>query len=520
MPKANPAAQVDNTATVPGGFALNAPPAKAGKVPTLPVTAAVAPVSVTIAPARGKKEDPDRTQELPAPNSVRILHLLATIEAHDGFKEAVTAFATELAQMVDCERVSVGLLGRRHVRVEALSHSTEFRANQALLRDIGAAMEEAIWQGATLIFPLPEGAQPRVDRAHANLAQRHGSLGICTVLLLKSGRPVGAVMLERNSTSPYARSDVTFVENIGALLGPLLQVRREVGLSWPAKLWVAIKQALSPLFGPGHRFAKVATATAALVIAAAALIPGDFRVSAPARLEGAVQRVMVAPADGYLKQAHVRPGDRVKAGQLLAELADEDLKLEQRKAQSEVAQLEGSYGEALAKQDRAQVAVMTAKLTEARAQLSLVEQQLERVRLVAPFDGVVLSGDLSQSLGAPVKKGEVLMKVAPEHDFRVILEVDERDVGYVKLGQPGSLALAALPGEALPLEIKQITPVATTADGRNYFEMEATLKAKLPQLRPGLEGVAKVEAGQRSWLWIITHRLYDWLRLTVWSWLG
>jgi multidrug efflux pump subunit AcrA (membrane-fusion protein) len=519
MPQANTASQADD-ATVPGGFNARTAQANAGRIPTLPVSTAVPPVSVTTAPARGKKEDPDKTQELPAPNSVRILHLLATIEAHDGFKEAATAFATELAQMVDCDRVSVGLLGRRHVKVEALSHSTEFRANQALLREIGAAMEEAIWQGATLIFPLPEGAQPRVDRAHASLAQRHGSLGICTVLLLKSGKPIGAIMLERNSTSPYGRSDVTFIENIGALLGPLLQVRREAGLPWPGKLWVALKQAFAPLFGPGHRFAKIAAASVVLLIAAAALIPAQYRVSAPARLEGAVQRVMVASADGYLKQAHVRPGDRVTAGQLLAELADEDLKLEQRKAQSEVAQLEGSYGEALAKQDRTQVAVLIAKLAQARAQLSLVEQQLERVRLVAPFDGVVISGDLTQSLGAPVKRGEVLMKVAPEHDFRVIIEVDERDIGHVKLGQPGYLALAALPGESLPFDVKQITPVATTGDGRNYFEMEANLKSNSPQLRPGLEGVAKVEAGQRSWLWIITHRLYDWVRLTLWSWLG
>ena len=85
---------------------------------------------------------------------------------------------------------------------------------------------------------------------------------------------------------------------------------------------------------------------------------------------------MVAPADGYLKQAHVRPGDRVKAGQLLAELADEDLKLEERKAQSEVSQLENSYGTALVKQDRAEVAILGAKLEEARAQLALVDQQL------------------------------------------------------------------------------------------------------------------------------------------------
>jgi hypothetical protein len=33
-------------------------------------------------------------------------------------------------------------------------------------------------------------------------------------------------------------------------------------------------------------------------------------------------------------------------------------------------------------------------------------------------------------------------------------------------------------------------------------------------------GVAKIEAGSRSLLWILTHRVYGWLRLTLWSWIG
>jgi hypothetical protein len=139
---------------------------------------------------------------------------------------------------------------------------------------------------------------------------------------------------------------------------------------------------------------------------------------------------------------------------------------------------------------------------------------------VAPFDGVVITGDLTQSLGAPVKKGEALMTVAPEHDFRVMLEVDERDIADVQLGKTGSLALSALPGDTFALEVNRITPVATTAQGRNYFEVEAKLKAKTEQLRPGLLGVGKVEAGSRSLLWIWTHRVSGWLRMTVWSWVG
>jgi hypothetical protein len=63
--------------------------------------------------------------------------------------------------------------------------------------------------------------------------------------------------------------------------------------------------------------------------------------------------------------------------------------------------------------------------------------------------------------------------------------------------------------------------VASTGEGRNYFEVEARLKSDAaPDLRPGLLGVAKIEAGSRALLWIWTHRVYDWMRLTVWSWVG
>jgi multidrug efflux pump subunit AcrA (membrane-fusion protein) len=145
-----------------------------------------------------------------------------------------------------------------------------------------------------------------------------------------------------------------------------------------------------------------------------------------------------------------------------------------------------------------------------------VEIQLQRVKLVAPFDGVVITGDLTQTLGAPVKKGDSLMTLAPEHDFRVIVEVDERDIGDVHDGQPGNLALTAFPVTRARSRWSH-TPVAT-ADRAHHSRGQAWVKDE--DLRPGLMGVAKIEAGSRSLLWILTHRVYGWLRLMVWSWIG
>ena len=85
-------------------------------------------------------------------------------------------------------------------------------------------------------------------------------------------------------------------------------------------------------------------------------------------------------------------------------------------------------------------------------------------------------------------------------------------------GQTGDLVLAALPGQSQALAIKRVTSVAVAEEGRNFFRVEAELAEKTAPLRPGMEGVARVQTDRESLLWVWTHRLVDWVRLTAWEW--
>jgi multidrug efflux pump subunit AcrA (membrane-fusion protein) len=161
--------------------------------------------------------------------------------------------------------------------------------------------------------------------------------------------------------------------------------------------------------------------------------------------------------------------------------------------------------------------VSQSRAAEAQALLTLAEMQLDRSRLVAPFDGVVIKGDLGENLGAPVQKGEVLLVLSPSDSYRLIVEVDEADIAAVRPGQRGELALAARPESPLPFTTRRIVPVATAADGRNYFEVEAAPTEVQANLRPGLSGVAKIEVGRRSLGWLLFHRAAGWLRLALWQ---
>jgi RND family efflux transporter MFP subunit len=331
------------------------------------------------------------------------------------------------------------------------------------------------------------------------------------VPLVEGTRIVGAITLERAAPA-FSLPELAQLADVARLCGPVFALKRELALPWHARLRRAARAVLAH---PARR-TKVAAAVAVAVVLVLA-VPVPWRVSAPARLEGSVQRAVVAATDGFLQQANVRPGDSVQSGQVLAELASQDLELERRRRESELRQHENAYRAAQARADRAQMVTLQAKAAEAQAMLSLVEAQLQRARIEAPFDGIVIKGDLSQNLGAPVQRGEVLMVLAPNDSFRLILEVDEADMAAIRPGQHGELALAAQPDRTLRFVTRRIVPVASAADGRNFFEVEAALEETPPRLRPGLSGVAKVETGSRSLGWLLGHRALDWLRLAWWK---
>jgi multidrug efflux pump subunit AcrA (membrane-fusion protein) len=170
--------------------------------------------------------------------------------------------------------------------------------------------------------------------------------------------------------------------------------------------------------------------------------------------------------------------------------------------------------------------IATARIAESQAQLDLVEQQLVRTQLKAPFDAQIIQGDLNERLGAPVKRGDLLLTLTPSRELRVMLEIDERDVSQLKAGTQGTLKLSALPDQNFELLVERVMPVAKPEVGRNSFLAEARITTSsgatvgMASLRPGLQGLARLDAGQRPLYWLIGHRFSDWLRLKWWAWFG
>lgn len=457
-------------------------------------------------------------QQTGSPGARASLRLLASLLQPARFDEAAVAAATELATLFSVDRVCIGWLRGRDTEVIAVSQGGNIDGNRQVFRAIGEAMDEAIAQREAIVYPPPADEPPRITQAHATLVKRQGGT-VCSVPLASQGRLVGALLIEHGGAIVLDAPRRAFCEHVGTLIGSILELKYRAELPWRERIRRLRRSAVAKVTSGGHWGAKLAFVATVAALAAALTVPVPYRIGAPAHLEGATQRALVAPADGYLQQVHVRAGDLVNAEQVLVELADEELSLEKRRWQSELEQHENALGAALARADRAQMVVHQAKAEEARAQLELATQKMTRARVAAPFAGVVIRGDLEQRLGSPVKRGDLLLTVAPQGEFRIIVRVDERDIADVREDQRGSLVLAALPEHKFPIVVQRVTPLASSDDGRNVFEVEAQLSGSVPAaLRPGLEGIAKIDAGEQSLAWIWGRRLVNWLQLALWSW--
>jgi RND family efflux transporter MFP subunit len=343
---------------------------------------------------------------------------------------------------------------------------------------------------------------------------------VCSVPLHYGATLFGVLVFETASDAPALDIEsVARYEQLAALFGPLLALRAGQDRGLAELIRDQLRAKLAMLIGPGHLVFKVVGSSALLILLLLAVLPGRYEVAADALLEGRVERIVAAPQKGFLQSVSARPGDIVKEGAPLASLDDRDLKLEQLKWQAKLEQVSQEYRRALAERDRIGIGVLGAQVAQAESQVALIEKQLGRAQLVAPFDGIIVSGDYTQALGSPVERGQPLFKLAPLDDYRVILRVDEADITDVREGQHGRLTLTATPDEALEIVIERITPVATADARANYFRVEAKLDKPPTYLRPGMQGVAKIDIGTRRILWVWTRSLVNWLSVKLWSWL-
>jgi hypothetical protein len=215
-----------------------------------------------------------------------VLELVGTAVEQERFQAAATAVVTELATRLKLERVSLGFIHGKHIKVKALSHSARFEGRQSLFRQIGAAMDEALDQESTIVYPASTKAGQDVSRAHGELARLHGARAVCTVPLSMDQEIYGAITFERPGHELLEPEIVKFCEQAAALIGPVLEVKRRDDRWLITKMLDSFSHQCGRLLGKGHLVFKVIVLALAGLVVFLSVFNGQHRVAATAALKG------------------------------------------------------------------------------------------------------------------------------------------------------------------------------------------------------------------------------------------
>lgn len=442
------------------------------------------------------------------------LEILAATNAHVRFLAVAMSLVNELASRFKATRVSLGWTEGAYVRVQAISGTDRFEKRMTIVQRLEAAMEEARDQDEEIVWPaLVESTA--ITRDHAAYAEAERVPYLVSVPVRVEGEARGVLTLER-SAEAFGEYDAlalrVIADQIARRLDELRKQDRWFGARWAA----AFRTWCAGFLGPKQTWLKVGAIAGAVLLAVATFVPFPYRVDGTFIVRAMALQHLPAPFDGYISEVAVRPGDLVKEGDLLVKLDTSDLVVQLAAAQAELQRHASEAEKAEADRQLAELRVARAQQAESQARVDLVRYRLARAEMRAPFAGVVVEGDLREKIGAPVKTGDILLKVSQLKGLYVEMRVPERDIDLIQHSQVADVAFASRPEDTFKVKVERIEPSALPDREGNFFIVRGQLDQRAEWFRPGMSGVAKIEAGHRSLLWMATHRLIDFLRLKLW----
>ena len=444
-----------------------------------------------------------------------MLELVADVVHHADFVAASLALVNGLASRFDLAFAALVRTQDGRATLSALSHVDRFdRSSEFVERVENAALEvlrhDRLVSWSDFGTPVPPSAGSGEQLAVATAMNRmtavpmHDDAGETTFVMLMSSN--------REPLSSDATDRIQFGLDI---VEPRLLDLHQRGLGTLARARDRARERLARLLGPEHLGFKTIGLAIAILLVASLIVRLPYRVDAAAELTTDSARVISAQFDGHIDKVFVSVGDEVAAGQTMATLDTRELMQQRLENLNDQTRFDAEVSKAQASNALADAQISQARADEAKARIEEIDYLVSQADCVAPFKGVVVEGERRDLLNAPIKKGERIFKIAKVEGLYLMLAVSERDIRDVAVGSTGDVELLSRPDQAIPFKVVAINPVGQVKgqEGNQFLVKAQVAESAQAWWRPGMTGVAKVDAGRRQVFWMLTHRLADFLRM-------
>jgi hypothetical protein len=410
-------------------------------------------------------------------------------------------------------------------RLLAVSHLERFERTSPLVQHMEAAAAEVL--AVDQVIELDRMAQADlVDESPVNAPRGHAQLlasmgdarGVMSLPIRDGSGQTQAVVLcivDRDWPSRELLNNVLLMLE---MIYPRMADAFRQDAWWGKRLRYALGRRLEQVFGPSKPWAKFWAVALGVVVLTLAFGRLPYNVEAGAQLATDYTRVLGSQMDGRVDEVLVTVGEMVKAGQVMARMDTSDLVQQRVEVQSEIQRYLAEEDKARAANALADAQVSRFRREQSQARLSRVEYLLDQAQVRAPFDGVVVEGERRDLLGASVRRGDQMFRVAQVRDLYIVAQVSEKDVREVAGNAKGVAVLLSQTSTEIPFSVINFVPMAQVkGDKGNQFLLKAQIDGEVASWwRPGMTGLAKIEVGSRNIAWILFHSALDTLRLKFW----
>ncbi len=446
----------------------------------------------------------------------RVVDLGLIIGESPHFGEAANRVCNELETELSAMRVTLGWRKKGLMELVATNHGGRLRNDTETAGALARAMDEAAEQDCEVGVPSIHGAE--INRQHKVFSEAHANCQIISLPLRKDGEVHGAVTVEYpNGEKGMSQERVDALRVVLDLVSPQLVTLHEKSGWLGARFWRSIRKRFASLLGYRHTGWKLAGLVLLLGFGLCCLIPMTHKVKAAFVLRTEASADLTAPFSGYIDAVEVNVGDIVKEGQLLVTLDSRELLMQQTELQAERDRNVADARRYEAEGDLSQMKLSQLAIEQADAKLKVIDYRLARTEVRAPFDGVIVEGDLKERLSSPTQVGEILMRLVEISDTYGELQVDERDIHFLEKDMKGEMAFTSRPEDKFGVSLDTYEPVAVIKESGTYFRVRVNVN-EVPEdwWRPGMSGVCKVDIGKRSVAWVYLHRTWEFVRLKLW----
>ncbi|MCA9035912.1 MAG: hypothetical protein KDA91_12330 [Planctomycetaceae bacterium] len=496
-------------------------------------------------------------------------------------QEVADAAASDGRSLLGVDRFSVVVRKGRSTTVRAVSGQSSVNHRSNLIVAMAKLAQRVIEMGETLVYTGKiDGLPPQIEQPLANFVQESGSRMVMLVptyesepMVHKQGeeeerkrrvkRPkaTGCIVVEQIAESEVSsqleqRAEL-LADHIGAALWNARQHSRILGM----KLWKILGTGMEWFHGRKLAITLAVLTGIALIAAAGTFYRLEYPVDAEGKLMPKEQYAVFAKWDGEITREglKVRGGERVKAGQVLVVMVNDELDEQIRSAEAEVrkqdqlkvlktselagarsaVQRDGSRGEDVVARISVELTRAQADLEIAKNQLSLLEnRRQEKLTIVASHDGIIPNFQLRQMLeDRPVRQGDHLFDIMnDEGQWHMELLVPEKRMGHILRTQrsrlesgkspeeslriPGNFYLATQPdNDKLKCHLTSIATRSTTdTEMGTAFELlaEADDGQELPEKRIGAEVTVRIYCNETSLAYYCFGDVYDFILKYLW----